>query len=88
MHLRGNMIVQRRGLPSPPRAVTAVSCVLLAAICCATQAQAGTPWQVANDLRVNVTDPPLMLSAQNQTMISVVEQILQDPHGAGARHNT
>ena len=79
------MAAQRRGLPSPPRAVTAVSCVLLAALLCATQARAGTPWQVANDLRMNVTGPPLMLSAENQTLISVVEQVLEDPYGAGAR---
>ena len=79
------MTTQRRGLAGPPRAVTAVSCVLLAALCCATQAQAGTPWHAAYDLRMNATDPPLMLSAQNQTMLGVLMGILKDPHGAGAQ---
>ena len=60
-----------------------VSCILVAAICGATQAQAGTPWHVAYDLRMNETAPPLMLSAQNQTMLGVLMDILKDPHGAG-----
>ena len=73
-----------RRTPAPPRMVVLVSCCLLAAAWGATQAQAAAPWHVAYDLRMNQTDPPMMLSAQNQTMLGVLMDILEDPHGAGA----
>ena len=70
--------------PAPPRWVTLVSCCLLAAAWGATQAQAAAPWHVAYDLRMNDTAPPMMLTAQNQTLLGVLMDILKDPYGAGA----
>ncbi len=81
---RKHSMALQRPSPAPPRLVILVSCCLLAAAWGATQAQAAAPWHVAYDLRMNDTAPPMMLTAQNQTLLGVLMDILKDPYGSGA----
>ena len=77
-------MVPHRHSPAPPTLVTLVSCCLLAVAWGATQAQAAAPQHAAHDLRMDPAEPRRTLTAQTQTLIAILKDILDDPHGAGA----